>query len=125
MINNKLLPAQILSLLIIPLALSNAYSKPIEMYCIGLFANGNPLKTLLLIDESENVVYFDPTMKDKSSFKSVDMFSFEWEIKQQNARFLSVLNRFSGELVSLKQLQEETPELHFKADCYPADARKL
>lgn len=104
---------------------SVAVAEPATLYCMGIFANGSPFQTELAIDDEKGTVTFNADNSTTLAISRGDRFKYEWTTSDEDVQFVTVLNRFTGELTSIRKAEEGEPERHFQANCYTADDQKF
>lgn len=104
---------------------TSVWGEPVKLYCLGVFADGSPLQTELSIDTDFGEVRFGLGKANTLELRTTDIFKYEWSNTADGANFVTILNRFSGEMTSFKQLKDSEPELHFRANCYRENELKF
>ena len=98
---------------------------PVKLYCLGVFADGSPLQTELSIDEDFGEVKFGQGKQNTLELRSSDAYKYEWASTDDGTNFVTILNRFSGELTSFRKVKDGDPQIHFQAMCYTQNDRKF
>ena len=100
-------------------------AEPTTLYCMGVFASGSPFQAELSVDEGNGTISVNGDKATTLSITGADRFKYEWAASYEDVRFVTVLNRFTGELVSIRKAEEGEPEPYFRANCYSAEDQKF
>ena len=104
---------------------SEVVAEPTVFYCMGVISNGKPFQTELSIDNEKSTVTLNADNSTTLAIERSDRFTYQWTTIDEDVQFVTVLNRFTGELSSIRKAEESEPELHFRANCYTAAEQKF